>query len=154
MSKVLDYVDYPSPTTIEQALSHLASGGELWAEYTDFNQCPEHAEQEERCNCCYGVTSEDFEEKWCGEFFDANEDALKRLHLVKVGEIKTKYLVFQCISKAEGYLVEADNDKEAESKLAACDCDDNGVLIGVNVERYKDKDMTHDCFCQSEGVYE
>jgi len=80
----MDYVDYPSPKTIEDAIDHLKNGGELWIKYFD-GDCPDEdcEETNNSCKCCYGAFIENFE----GEdrlFQSVNEEDLKRMHLIPV----------------------------------------------------------------------
>ncbi len=76
----MDYIDYPSPKSADEAKAHLEKGGELWIKYFD-EDCPdEECEDKLHCNCCYGAFLEDFEED--GMIANPNEDYLKRMHLV------------------------------------------------------------------------
>jgi len=80
-TKVKNYVDYPTPKSIQEIKDHFANGETVWVKYHD-GDCPDlECKDMADCNCCYGAFAEDFETD--GMLEDCNEETLKRIHLVK-----------------------------------------------------------------------
>lgn len=75
------FVDYPSPKTIKDLQQHLDAGGDAWCEFLDGCQCDDCVQS--TCVCCYGITMEDFGER----YGTLDVEDLNRIHLTpKIGE--------------------------------------------------------------------
>ena len=74
------FIDYPCPKTIAELQTHLESGQDAYCEFLDGCQCNDC--DQSACECCYGVTMEDF-----GQDGTLDESDLNRVHLIpKIGD--------------------------------------------------------------------